>query len=151
VNRDTAVNAVDQAAALAAECSYADAEQILRAAMARLGTSGSESLEDASAAHQLAGILSATGRPSEAMTLYETALRIRRRLLEPGHPAVAATLHNLAVVCAGAGYSDRARSVWAEARAVIDVTDGASPEPQIIDLEPNRYSEQQVDWDSQKT
>ena len=117
VNSQTGVDHLAEATILADDGRYEEAEQLLRDALAGLEAEANGSLLMAAAAAQLAGLLGATGRPAEAMGLYERSLEVRRRLLEPDHPTVAATLHNLAVVCDGAGRPDRARSVWAELRS----------------------------------
>jgi hypothetical protein len=49
-------------------------------------------------------------------------LDVRRRLLGEGHPDVATTRHNLAVLHESEGRVAEARALWAEARAALDST-----------------------------
>ena len=70
--------------------------------------------------HELAQILAAHNRGDEARWLYERALRVRRSALGPGHPDVATTLHNLALLHEAEGRATESAALWAEARALLD-------------------------------
>jgi hypothetical protein len=70
---------------------------------------------------------------NSAGDLASSLSRLLQAILGPGHPAVATTLHNLALACDAEGQEDHARCLWGEARAVIpsvsDKTDGVVPLP----------------------
>jgi hypothetical protein len=83
---------------------------------------GSESLQVALVCHELGDLLVANSRASEARAFYERALGVRRRLLGDGHPDVATTRHNLAVLHESEGRVSEARALWAEARAALEPT-----------------------------
>ncbi|MGH9281807.1 MAG: tetratricopeptide repeat protein [Acidimicrobiales bacterium] len=78
------------------------------------------SYETAVRAHQLAKILADAGRTDQAAALYRRSVRIKQRVLGPNHPEVATTLHNLALLFKTMGHVEEARSLWAEARAVLE-------------------------------
>jgi hypothetical protein len=67
--------------------------------------------------------------------LARQAAELLQELIGPGHPAVAKTLHNLALICDGEGRPEVARCLWAQARSVFD-----DPVTDITDHESNRYS-----------
>lgn len=94
------------------------------------GTDGKpDSHETAVQAHQLAKVLAGRGRVDDAVALYRRAVDIKQRVLGEGHPDVATTLHNLALLLEADGRTEEARSLWAQARAVLapaSQTDGAS-------------------------
>jgi hypothetical protein len=59
-------------------------------------------------------------RNDEARDFYERALVVRRQILGSGHPDVATTLHNLALLHEAEGRVSEARALWAEARAGLE-------------------------------
>jgi tetratricopeptide (TPR) repeat protein len=129
---------VKRAPLLVAQGRYDEAEAALRAAMAGFDeVLGADSRETADCAQQLAGLLSRTGRASEAADLYRRVLDIRRRLLGPVHPGVANALHNLALACEAAGHPEEASGLWAEARSLME------DHPVEVDLNNDPEYEQQ--------
>ena len=74
--------------------------------------------EVANIANRLATIESGNGHLDEATALYEAALYIRRRVLGGSDPAVAKTLHNLALVHERAEQTDRAAELWDQAASI---------------------------------
>ena len=98
-----------------------DAESRLRRSVLALGARQRPgSLELADACHELATLLAGRGEPEEAALFYERAAAIRLELLGPGHPALAATLHNLALAREAAGQTEEAHSVWSYARSLLE-------------------------------
>lgn len=98
-----------------------DAEVRLRADLATdEEIVGVDSYEVAAKSHELANVLAARGEFAEAVTLYERALTIKRRVLGGHHPDVVTTLHNLALLHEAAGNPTEARSLWAEGLAVVE-------------------------------
>lgn len=90
---------------------YFDAETLHRQNLRRLERlHGPDGLETARCLHNLANSLN--GRPTEALSLYERALKIRRQHLGPDHPDIAMTLSSL-----GNRYRELAR--WDEARHCV--------------------------------
>ncbi len=80
----------------------------------------SEPHEAALARRRRAQLAAVAGRLEEAAALYQQALALQRESLGPGHPEVAATLHDLAVVHETMGSADHARALWAEARSILE-------------------------------
>lgn len=67
--------------------------------------------------------------------LARQASYVLQELLGPGHPTVTTMLHDLALACDGKGRKDHARSLWAQARRLLDapgtdVTDSAAATPE---------------------
>ena len=109
------------------------AEDRLRATLAALETAvdgNGEGLDIAAAAHDLAAVLAGRMEVDEAARLYERSVTIRRRILGPDHPEVAATLHNWAVLCQSAGRTEEASVLWEEAGAILS----SSPAPRELDV-----------------
>jgi tetratricopeptide (TPR) repeat protein len=80
----------------------------------------SEPYEAALACQQRAQLAAVNGRLEEAATLYQQALALKREILGPSHPEVAATLHDLAVLHETMGSADQAHALWAEARSILE-------------------------------
>ncbi|MGH9156435.1 MAG: tetratricopeptide repeat protein [Acidimicrobiales bacterium] len=80
-------------------------------------------------AHHLAKVLSAAGRPDEAVALYERAVAIKAAVLGDKHPEVATTLHNLALLLETLGRTAEAQARWAQARAVLESAAQAETAP----------------------
>jgi hypothetical protein len=98
-----------------------EAESRLRLAVRDLDTGPQPgSLELADACHELATLLAGRGQPEEAAVFYERALAIRSERLGPGHPTLAVTLHNLALVREATGRTEEARSLWSYARSLLE-------------------------------
>lgn len=100
----------------------AEAETRLRTTLAALEAVAEvdgEGLDIAAVANDLAAVLAGRMEVDEAAGLYERSLAIRRRILGPDHPDVAATLHNWAVLCQSAGRSEEASVLWEEAGAIL--------------------------------
>jgi hypothetical protein len=89
------------------------------AALEAGGERDGEGLDIAAVAHDLAAVLAGRMEVDEAAGLYERSLAIRRRILGPDHPDVAATLHNWAVLCQSAGRTEEASVLWDEAGAIL--------------------------------
>src|SRR5438874_5894544 len=91
--------AADRAAAasfLRDEGRYNEAAELFLVAKNILESAlGARSAEVALMAHELGATLARSGRSEGALTYYEEALDIRRHVLSPHHPDVAATLHDL--------------------------------------------------------
>jgi tetratricopeptide (TPR) repeat protein len=100
---------------------HEEAESRLRLAVRELEAGQRpDSLELADACHRLATLLAGRGEPDEAALFYERALVIRLERLGPGHPTLAATLHNLALVREATGQTEEARSLWSRARSLLE-------------------------------
>jgi hypothetical protein len=98
-----------------------DAEDLLRKRLAKIEQEeGGESYGAAVAAHELGVLLADLGKVDEAAALYHRSVRIKRSVLGLGHPEIAATLHNWALLANASGNVDQARSLWAEAEAVLN-------------------------------
>jgi tetratricopeptide (TPR) repeat protein len=87
--------------------------------------SESEGLLVARAADGLADLYRLQERPSEAAELYRRAVAMWDRLLGPGQPRLAVTLHNLGTVCLKLGergeaerHLKRALAIWEESYGV---------------------------------
>ena len=68
--------------------------------------------------NNLASVLEALGRASEALPLYEEALAMGRRLFSGDHPYVATSLNNLASVLEALGRASEALPLYEEALAM---------------------------------
>jgi len=82
--------------------------------------SGVDTYEKAVEAHQLPKYLVTIGRLEEAVNLYRRALVIKEQILGAGHPELATTTHNLALLLKSMGETEKAASLWVEARAALD-------------------------------
>ena len=68
-------------------------------------------------------VLQKQGDLDAAEPLLREALEMRRRTLDEGHPDLASSLANLALVMAEKGNAEAADSLYLEALAVFDKTD----------------------------
>lgn len=90
-------------------------------------TTSSESQELAVQVEELAAALAGRGQVEDATALYERLVAIKRELLGPGHPDLARSLHDLAVLQESSGQVDEAGALWAEARRIIEARDEQGP------------------------
>ncbi len=73
---------------------------------------GKETIDLASAQHELAWVYVDIGRYDEAELLYKRSLKIKEKSLGPDHPSVAATLNNLALLYESTGRFDEAELLY---------------------------------------
>lgn len=83
-------------------------------------------LEVAKALNNLGTVRIAQGRLAEAETLLREALTVRKRLLPPAHPDLAASSSNLAKCLAAAGRTDEAEAIY---RAILAQSAESLEEP----------------------
>jgi hypothetical protein len=73
---------------------------------------------------ELAAGLAARGQVDDAAAVYEQVVAMKRQVLGPGHPDLARTLHDLALLQEHSGQLEEAGALWAEARRIVDSPDG---------------------------
>ncbi|MGD9763181.1 MAG: tetratricopeptide repeat protein [Candidatus Binatia bacterium] len=95
-----------------------EAEAQVQAARAKAAPAGGDELELATRLTHLASVQRARGHAAEAIPLYEEALAIRERTLNPEHPEVATTLNSLAAAHLAADNYDAAEPLLARALAL---------------------------------
>ncbi len=98
---------------------WAEAEAALRSVLAaqRAVADGGDDLHTANTLNNLGLVLMEQGRLAEAEESFRKALDVRQRLLERGHPDLAATRNNLAVARYRAGDYSGAATAFHEAAA----------------------------------
>jgi len=117
-----------QLALLARRRGSADAVPMLRRSLAWYEElNGPESVSAAMVLQDLADALP-PAEAQERVRLLRRALELRRRLLPPGHPDVAASLHALAVHHLEAGRHAKAEPLLVEARAGLEAHGERGPE-----------------------
>ncbi len=110
---------IDEADKLYGEGHYAEAEAILRRALAiRLKVLGEEHTETATIYNKLINSLADEGKYAEAEPLVRKALEIRRKLLGEDHPDTAESLNDLAVILNIQGKHAEAQPFYRRALAV---------------------------------
>lgn len=130
---DEAARLRRQAVLMVGEGRNEEAEQCLRMALAALESAGDgDGLDSAAVAHDLAAVLAGRIEVDEAARLYERSVAIRRRILGPDNPEVAATLHNWAVLWQSAGRTEEANVLWDEAGAILGLSPTAR-EPDVTE------------------
>jgi hypothetical protein len=106
---------------------YVDAERLLRQALTSFDTvRGVDSYQAAVAAHELGVLLADRGQADEPAALYQRSVTIKRHVLGPGHPEIATTVHNWALLAKATGQVEQARLLWAEAKATLNTRDATS-------------------------
>ena len=112
---------LDQAAAYEAgdDLAAAEASRVEAAAVAEQAA-GVDSVELAAVLRRLAGLLMGQARYREAEPLLRRAMTIYQSAHGAGHPTVATTLADLALLCEAIGSPAEARRFGAEARAAAE-------------------------------
>lgn len=97
-------------------------EEALDAYRAALALSGPIETLRINTLHNLAACLDGLGREEEAEAHYRRALKEKEQFYGTRHPSVAATLHNLGLICARRDDADAARPLFDRALAIeVDV------------------------------
>jgi tetratricopeptide (TPR) repeat protein len=108
-----------RAGRLFAEKRFVEVEALLLAALDPTGA-GAAGSDDVELLKLLGRVYQAAGKLTDAEAAYRQALDLVRRG-DPDHDSEAAKLlHNIAVVCEATGRIGEARTLWAEARAIVD-------------------------------
>lgn len=124
-NADQAHVAIDLANLLYDGARYAEAEQLMRRALAlREEEFGGEHVMIAPALNDLAFLLEATGRPAEAEPLFRRALAINESALGPEDPAVSINLNNLASLLQATSRPEEAEPLFRRALAINEKSYG---------------------------
>lgn len=117
---------------------FAQAEPLYQQALELSRQEGPISLRTADALNNLASLHRAMGRYGEALPRFEQSLDIRRSVLGPRHPLVAASLNNLAALYRSKGEPNRAAECYRQAlesfEAILDNTLGVLSERQQLAL-----------------
>ncbi len=114
------------------QADYAEAEKLLLAALKEAEKFGDQDPRLATSLNNLAVLYFGQSKYAQAEPLYQRALAIREKTLDPAHPDVAQSLNNLALLCDAQGHYAQAEPLYQRALAIREKTLG--PEnPRVAD------------------
>jgi tetratricopeptide (TPR) repeat protein len=122
---------------------YAQAERLLKIALARAERFGPHDMRLPSTLNRLAQVYHEQGQYAKAEPLYKRSLALVEKSLGPMHPDVAANLNNLATLYRDEGQLEHAEVLYRRSLAIVRKTQG--PESQDVAISLNNLAELYAD------